>query len=97
MYNRLYKYLKENNILYEKQFDFQSRYSTNGAIVQLVDKIFDSFERDQFTQVFFIDFPKAFHTVNRSISLKKLKLCGITENFLHGLKVTYQTESSPFV
>ena len=44
MYNRLYKYLKENNILYEKQFGFQSGYSTNDAIVQLVDKIFDSFE-----------------------------------------------------
>ena len=33
MYNRLYKYLKENNILYEKQFGFQSEYSTNDAIV----------------------------------------------------------------
>ena len=33
-YNRLYKYLTENNILYEKQFGFQSRYSTNNAIVQ---------------------------------------------------------------
>ena len=42
MYNRLCKYLKENNILYEKQFGFQSDYSTNNSIVQLVDKIFDS-------------------------------------------------------
>ena len=38
MYNRVYKYLKENNILYKKQFGFQSEYSTD-AIVQLVDKI----------------------------------------------------------
>ena len=45
MYNRLYKYLKENNILYEKQFGFQSGYYTNDVIVQLVDKIFDSFEK----------------------------------------------------
>ena len=37
MYNPLYKHLKENKILYEKQFD---------AIVQLVDKIFDSFENE---------------------------------------------------
>ena len=40
MYNRLYKYLKENNILYEKQFGFQSGYSNNDAIEQLVNKIF---------------------------------------------------------
>ena len=45
LYTRLYKYLKVNNILYEKQFGFQSVYSTNDAIVQLVDKIFDSFEK----------------------------------------------------
>ena len=40
MYNRLYKYLKENNILYDKQFGFQSGYSNNDAIEQLVNKIF---------------------------------------------------------
>ena len=33
MYNRLCKYLKENNILYGKQFGFQGGYSTNDAIV----------------------------------------------------------------
>ena len=49
MYNRLCKYLKESNVLYEKQFGFQSGYSTNDAIVQLVDKIFDSFEKEQFS------------------------------------------------
>ena len=47
MYNRLYKHLKENNSLYEKQFGLQSRYSNNDAIAQLVDKIFDSFEKEQ--------------------------------------------------
>ena len=45
IYNPLYKYLKENNILYEKQFGFQSAYSNNDAIVQLVDKSSDSFEK----------------------------------------------------
>ena len=47
MYNRLYKYLKGNNILCEKQVCFQTGYSTNTAIVQLVDKIFYSFEKQQ--------------------------------------------------
>ena len=55
MYNCLYKYLKENNILYEQQFGFQSGYSTNDATVQLVDKIFDSFGKEQFTPGIFID------------------------------------------
>ena len=40
MYNHLYKHLKENNIIYEKQFGFQSGYSNNDAIVQLINTIF---------------------------------------------------------
>ena len=64
MYNRLYKYLKENNILYEKQFGFQEGCSTSDAIVLLVDKIFDSFEKEQFTLGVFIDFSKAFDTIH---------------------------------
>ena len=77
-YNFLYKYLKENNILHEKQFSFQAQDSTSDAIVQLVDKIFDSFEKEQFTPRVFIDLSKAFDTVDHSILLEKLKLYGIT-------------------
>ena len=55
MYNHIYKYLKENNVLYQKQFGFQSGYCINDAIVQLVDQIFDSFEKEQLTLGIFID------------------------------------------
>ena len=79
MYSHLYKYLKENNILYQKQFGFQSRYFTNDANIQLPDKIFDSFEKEQFTLGVFNDLPKAFDTVDHSILLKKLKFYGITD------------------
>ena len=82
MYNHLYKYLKESNILYEKQFTFQSGYSTNNAIFQLVDKIFDSFEKEQSTLGVFIGLSKAFDRGDHSMLLKKLKLYAITDKNL---------------
>ena len=39
MYNRLYKYLTENNLLYCKQFGFQKGHSPEHAILQLVEQI----------------------------------------------------------
>ena len=74
MYNRFYKYLKENNILYEKQFGFQGGYSTNDAIVQLVDNIFGCFEKEQSTLGVLIVLLKAFDTVDHSILLKTIEI-----------------------
>ena len=39
MYNRLYKCLTDNSVLYEKQFGFQEGHFTEHAIVQLIDQI----------------------------------------------------------
>ena len=79
MYNRLYKYLIENNILYSKQFGFQNGHSTDHAVVQLVDQIIESFENNKYTLGVFIDLSKAFDTVDHSIHLKKLK-CSLWYN-----------------
>ena len=43
MYNRLFKYLTTNEILYKKQFGFQKGHSTEHAIIKLIDQINYSF------------------------------------------------------
>ena len=77
MYNRLYKYLADNSILYKKQFGFLTGHSMEHAIVQLVDQINSNFEKDQYTLVFFINLSKAFGIVDHKILIAKLENYGI--------------------
>ena len=71
IYNRLYKYLTKNNFLYCKQFRFQKGYSPEHEILQVVEEINQSFEKNEFTPDVFADLSKAFHTVDHQNLLKK--------------------------
>ena len=70
MYNRLYKFLVESNILYQKQFGFQNARSTEHAILQLVNQITEAFSQGKYTLWIFIDLSEAFDTVNHNILLE---------------------------
>ena len=82
MYNRLYKYLTENNLLYCKQFGFQKGHSPEHAILQLFEQINQSFDKSEFTLGVFVDLSKALDTVDHQILLKKLEYYGIAGNNL---------------
>ena len=71
MYNRLFKHLSNSKILYPKQFGFQKGHSTDHSLLQLVDQIYESFERRESTIRVFINLSKAFDTVDQNIVLKK--------------------------
>ena len=82
MYNRLYKYLTENNLLYGTQFGFQKGHSPEHAILQVAEQINQSFEKNEFTLGVFVDLSKAFNTVDYQILFKKLEYYSITGNNL---------------
>ena len=67
MYNRLYKFLVESNILYQKQFGFQNAHSTEHAIFQLVNQIAEAFSQGKCTLGIFLDVSKAFDRKTKSI------------------------------
>ena len=86
MYSQIYKYLENNNLLFDKQFGFQLNNSTEHAILQLVNDISSSLERGDYTLEIIIDFSKAFDTVDYKILISKLDYYGIKQKTLKWLK-----------
>ena len=82
MYNRLNKHLINSKILYTKQFGFQKGHSIDHVLLQLVDQIYEFFERNEYTIGGFIDLSKGFDTVDHIILLKKFEIYGISGTHL---------------
>ena len=73
MYSRLDNFLTTSEIIYKFQFGFRKQYSTNHALLSIVEQIRRALDSKMFTCGFFIDLEKAFDTVNHKILLSKLK------------------------
>ena len=77
MYARLIGFFSKHNILYENQFGFQSNMSTEYAVNQVLNYIVETLEKNEIGVCIFLDFAKAFDTVNHEILLDKLEHYGI--------------------
>ena len=64
IHKRLITFFTENDIIYDHQFGFRERHSTSLALTFLNHRISSSFENNQITLGIFLDFSKAFDTVN---------------------------------
>ena len=82
MCNRVYKHQNENSFLFKKKFGFQKIHSTEHTIIQLVDQINSSFEKNHFTMGVFISLSKAFDTVYHKVLISKLEKKGVQGNNL---------------
>ena len=77
MYNRLDEFMTLSEIIYKFQFGFRKQYSTNHALLSIVEQIPTALDEKKFACGVFIDLEKAFDTVNHEILLSKLNHYGI--------------------
>ena len=80
LFNRLSNYCSLHNIFAPTQFGFRKGRSTQDAILFITERIYDTFNRGDgtFNINIYIDFQKAFDTVDHHILLNKLSMYGIT-------------------
>ena len=77
MYNRIYKFFSDNNLIYSLQFDFRQKYSTVQALTSLTENIRENLDEGNIGCGIFVDLQKAFDTVEHDILLSKLEHYGI--------------------
>ena len=70
MYNNVFNFMNEKELIYKYQFGFRQKHSTQQAIITLVDKITKSLDSGDIVIGVFLDLKKAFDTVNHKILLK---------------------------
>ena len=84
------------DILFENQFGFRKLQSSNMALIVLTDKLIRSIENGEFVIGVYLDFFKAFDTVDHEILLSKLSHYGIRGNCLNWFQ-SYLSNSKQFV
>ena len=74
---RLTDYFTQSSLLSERQYGFRPKYSTELAIHQLSQNIYDTLDNKQYQITVICDLSKAFDTVSHNIMLHKLYNYGI--------------------
>lgn len=77
VYQQLLNYLEKKQILNEFQFGFRKERSTEQSIIEITECFKKSIDQNMYTCSIFLDFAKAFDTVNHQILLNKLQHYGI--------------------
>ena len=103
MYDRLLEFLEIHKLLFAGQFGFRKQHSSYMALMILIDKLISSLDKGEMVIGIFLDFSKAFDTVDHEILLQKLFHYGVRgcaldwfRSYLCGRKqyVTYNNVSS---
>ena len=76
VYRQIYEFLERKNILFKNQFGFRCKKSTTNAIINQLQYLYNNLDSNHYVFSLFLDFRKAFDSVDHKILLSKLSYYG---------------------
>ena len=70
---QLSSYFEKNKLLFDNEYGFRQKHSTEHAALELIDIITNKMDTNEIPLNIFIDISKAFDTIDHTIILNKLK------------------------
>ena len=88
--------IEKYKILYIYQYGFRRRHSTSLSLIDIVDKIKDALDKNEYALGIFLDITKAFDSVNHEKLYKKLEHYRFRGHFLYLIK-SYLSNRSKYL
>ena len=86
IFTQLSTYFNENKLIFDNQYGFRPKHSTEYAALEIVDRIITDMDKKEVPINIFLDLSKAFDTIDHTILLAKLRYYGIHDTALLLLK-----------
>lgn len=96
MHNCLFNYLTENNLIYANQSGFRRKYSTETALIRILDSILFNLDRNKVTGMVTVDYKKAFDMVDHALLIRKLEVYRLDSQALSWF-TSYLSDRKQFV
>ena len=80
VYRQIEEYMEHNNLICKSQHGFRKGRGTDTAVMDLVRKLFSNINDNSTSSVLFLDYSRAFNTVDHDILLRKLNMYGLSIN-----------------
>ena len=84
--DHLYDFLEENALLHHLQSGFRKFHSTEISHIRLIDQLLLDLDKNRATEQVFIDYKKAFDSIDHDLLLTKLNVSGICGHELDFLR-----------